>query len=119
MNDTPKLTHPWLVAVWPGMGNVALSAGYYLLDKLGMHLIAEYEADDLFDVDHVEVKDGILQTGRRPRNRLFLWTDLAPVCSRKCRIFSLSCLPPRRRWRSWMPSAPLQESNSTLSIARF
>jgi uncharacterized protein len=75
MAERLKLNHPWLVAVWPGMGNVALSAGYYLLAKLGMHVIAEYEARDLFDVDHVEVKEGIIQAGRRPRNRFFVWTD--------------------------------------------
>jgi proteasome assembly chaperone (PAC2) family protein len=75
MAETLKLNHPRLVAVWPGMGNVAVSAGIYLLAKLSMQLIAEYEANDLFDVEHVEVKEGIIQTGRRPRNRFFLWTD--------------------------------------------
>ena len=70
-----QLNHPWLVAVWPGMGHVALNAGIYLLAKLGMHAIAEFEASDLFDVDQVEVKLGIIQAGQRPRNRLFLWTD--------------------------------------------
>jgi proteasome assembly chaperone (PAC2) family protein len=75
MTEKPQVNHPWLVAVWPGMGNVALNAGVYLLAKLDMRLIAEYEAIDLFDVDHVEVKDGLIQPGRRPRNRLFLWTD--------------------------------------------
>ncbi|MFN4259760.1 MAG: PAC2 family protein [Gemmataceae bacterium] len=75
MTDKSTLNHPWLVAVWPGMGNVGLSAGYYLMAKLDMHLIAEMEAGDLFDVNHVEVKDGIIQTARRPRHRFFLWTD--------------------------------------------
>jgi proteasome assembly chaperone (PAC2) family protein len=75
MSDKPQLTHPWLVAVWPGMGNVALNAGIYLLARLDMNVIAELEAADLFDVDHVEVKDGIIQPGRRPRNRFFLWRD--------------------------------------------
>jgi uncharacterized protein len=75
MPEKPQLNHPWLVAVWPGMGHVALNAGVYLLAKLGMNLIAEFEAGDLFDVDHVEVKEGIIQTGRHPRNRLFVWTD--------------------------------------------
>jgi hypothetical protein len=75
MAEKLQLRHPWLVAVWPGMGHVALNAGVYLLAKLGMNLIAEFEASALFDVDQVEVKDGIIQTGRRPRNRLFLWTD--------------------------------------------
>ena len=75
MAETPKLHHPWLVAVWPGMGGVALSAGYYLLAKLDMSVLAEFEANDLFDIDHIEVKEGIVRTGRRPRNRLFVWTD--------------------------------------------
>ncbi len=75
MAEQRQLNHPWLVAVWPGMGNVALTAGYYLLAKLEMDLIAEFESRDLFDVDHVEVKEGIIQTGRLPRNRFFVWTD--------------------------------------------
>src|SRR5256885_970408 len=57
------------------MGAVALNAGVYLLAKLGMSVIAEFDAGDLFDVDQVEVKDGIIQPARRPRNRFFLWTD--------------------------------------------
>lgn len=75
MAEQQKLNHPWLVAVWPGMGNVAISAGYYLLAKLGMHVIAEFEAEGLFDVNHVEVKKGIIETGTLPRNRFFAWTD--------------------------------------------
>ena len=75
MAEKLKLNHPWLVAVWPGMGHVALNAGYYLLAKLEMHVIAEFEVADLFDVDHVEVKEGRIQTVEHPRNRFFLWTD--------------------------------------------
>ncbi|GIW82251.1 MAG: hypothetical protein KatS3mg105_4058 [Gemmatales bacterium] len=70
-----KLNHPWLVAVWPGMGHVALSAGYYLMSKLGMYAVAELSANELFDVDFVEVKGGLIQPGRRPRSRFFLWND--------------------------------------------
>jgi proteasome assembly chaperone (PAC2) family protein len=75
MAEKLQLHNPWLIAVWPGMGGVALNAGYYLLAKLDMHVIAEYEARDLFDVDQVEVKQGIIQPGRLPRNRFFVWTD--------------------------------------------
>ena len=75
MSDPLKLNHPWLVAAWPGMGAVALNAAVYLLAKLRMRLTAELEASDLFDVEHVEVKDGIVQSGRRPSNRFFVWTD--------------------------------------------
>jgi proteasome assembly chaperone (PAC2) family protein len=70
-----QLNQPWLVAVWPGMGHVALNAGVYLLSKLGMTELAEFEAGEAFDVDAVEVKGGILHPVRRPRNRFFTWTD--------------------------------------------
>src|SRR5262245_36335753 len=75
MPEARKLTKPWLVAVWPGMGHVAISAGYYLMAKLGMHAVAEFRAEELFDVDHVEVKNGLIRTGRLPRNRFFAWAD--------------------------------------------
>jgi proteasome assembly chaperone (PAC2) family protein len=75
MAEKLELTHPWLVAVWPGMGQVALNAGIYLLSKLGMNAFAEYDTSELFDIDQVEVKDGLIQPGRRPRNRFFVWYD--------------------------------------------
>src|SRR5262245_11235467 len=75
MAEKLGLNHPWLVAIWPGMGHVALNAGVYLLAKLSMNVIAELEATELFDLEHVEVKEGIVQTPRRPRNRFFLWTE--------------------------------------------
>jgi proteasome assembly chaperone (PAC2) family protein len=75
MPETPQLKQPWLVAVWPGMGHVAINAGVYLLAKLRMTLIAELDAAELFDIEHVEVKDGLVQLARRPRNRFFVWRD--------------------------------------------
>lgn len=77
MPDEERLTKPWLVAAWPGMGHVAVSAGYYLMAKLGMHQVAELAAQELFDVEHVEVKAGIIHTGRLPRSRFFAWRDPA------------------------------------------
>ncbi len=75
MSELPNLKRPWLLAVWPGMGNVALSAGYYLMAKLGMHVLAEFSPRELFDVDHVEVKNGLIRPGGLPRNRCFVWSD--------------------------------------------
>ena len=87
-----NLTRPWLVAVWPGMGHVALNAGYYLLAKLGMDVAAELEAGDLFDIDHVEVKGGRIQPARRPRNRFFVWND--PQGERDLVVFLGEAQPP-------------------------
>jgi proteasome assembly chaperone (PAC2) family protein len=72
-----QLKNPWLVAVWPGMGHVAISAGYYMLAKLGMQLVAEFSPRELFEVEHVEVKQGLLRLGRLPRSRFFAWRDPA------------------------------------------
>lgn len=75
MAEPLKLNKPWLVACWPGMGHVAISAGYYLMAKLGMHVLAEFSAAALFDIEHVEVKDGLIHTTRLPRSRFFAWTN--------------------------------------------
>jgi hypothetical protein len=32
---------------------------------------------ELFDVEHVEVKEGVISMGRMPRSRLFAWTETA------------------------------------------
>jgi len=76
MANNLKLNRPWLVAVWPGMGQVAITAGYYLMAKLGMHQFAELSARELFDVEHVEVKGGLIRPAALPRSRLFVWNDL-------------------------------------------
>lgn len=75
MANEENLKAPWLVAAWPGMGGVGISAAYYLMAKLGMHLLAEFPAREFFDLENVEVKDGLISTGRLPRSRLFLWKD--------------------------------------------
>lgn len=75
MTEYEKLNRPWMIAVWPGMGRVAISAGYYLMAKLGVHLLAEFRPLDLFDVEDVEVKGGLVRTGRLPRSRFFVWRN--------------------------------------------
>jgi len=96
MADEFKLKSPWLVAVWPGMGNVAISAGYYLMAKLGMHFLAEFPAQELFDVEHVEVKNGLIHTGRLPRSRFFVWND--PSGRHDLVVFIGEAQPPRGRY---------------------
>ncbi len=73
--EAQQLNKPWFVAVWPGMGQVAISAGYYLMAKLGMHVFAEFSPRELFDVEHVEVHEGLIRSARLPRSRCFLWRD--------------------------------------------
>lgn len=96
MPDQPKLEKPWMVAVWPGMGHVAISAGYYLMAKLGMHGLAEFSPRDVFDIDHVDVKAGLIKSGRLPRSRLFVWND--PRKERDLVVFIGEAQPPLGRY---------------------
>ncbi|MDE2489933.1 MAG: PAC2 family protein [Elusimicrobia bacterium] len=68
----------WLVTAWPGMGGVAISAVVYLLSKLRMRQVREFDARDLFELDEAEVEDGLVRAARLPRSRLFLAEDAAP-----------------------------------------
>jgi uncharacterized protein len=94
MSAEPKLHDPWLVAAWPGMGGVSITAGYYLMAKLGMHLLLEFPAAEFFDIDQVEVKDGLIIAKRLPRSRLFLWND--PKGERDLIVFIGEAQPPAR-----------------------
>jgi hypothetical protein len=59
------------------MGQVALTAGYYLMSRLHMDEMEPLPTKDLFDVEHVDVKDGLVGPVRVPQNHLFLWKDPA------------------------------------------
>jgi len=83
---------PWLVAVWPGMGQVAVSAGYYLMAKLEMRALAEVAARELFDVEQIEVKAGLIRPGRLPRNQFFIGKD--PTGERDIIVFIGESQPP-------------------------
>ena len=96
MTDEQKLNQPWMVAAWPGMGNVALSAAYYLMSKLEMHGLAELRLDELFDVDYVDVSQGSITMGRRARNRFFVWID--PAKKHDIIVFIGEAQPPLGRY---------------------
>ncbi len=97
MAETPKLNHPWLIAVWPGMGQVGLGAGYFLMAKLKAEQTAEFAAPDLFDVEQIGVKRGLILPIRLPKSRLFLWRD--PQQRRDLLIFLGEAQPPLGKLR--------------------
>ena len=89
MADAPER---WLVAAWPGLGEVATTAAVYLLSKLRMQQVAEFKARDLFELESVEVNDGLLRAARLPRSRLFLWRN--PAGGREIVVFLGEAQPP-------------------------
>jgi len=80
MSETGPFDHlrsPWLIAAWPGMGKVALSAAGYLIETLPAQPVGEFEGFDPshFDLERVRVQEGVVLPGRLPRNRLYLWRN--------------------------------------------
>ena len=63
----------WLVAAWPGMGNVAVIAAGYLIRKLNLKPVAEMPtgAGEHFDLQGVEVSEGVVTAPRLPRSVFF------------------------------------------------
>ena len=68
---------PWLIAGWPGMGNVAIIAAGYLIHQLGMKQVAELPSGGHFDIDNIAVKDGVVQAARWPRGFFYRWSNPA------------------------------------------
>jgi len=76
MADTPAKREPMLVAAWPGMGNVSIIAAGYLVQKLGMKPVAELSARGQFDIEHVDVKGGVIATPQLPRSVIYRAVDV-------------------------------------------
>lgn len=79
---TPPPASPqrkWLVAAWPGMGNVAVIAAGYLIQKLALRPVAELGTPGLFDIKDVEIEKGVITTPRQPRSLLFRMPEPTPA----------------------------------------
>ncbi|GMV96072.1 MAG: PAC2 family protein [Phycisphaerae bacterium] len=75
MAKTTELRDPWLVAVWPGMGSVAVLAGSHLVQQLGAEPVAALSASEFFELQSVQVKDGLASPAPLPRSLFFEWRD--------------------------------------------
>src|SRR5262245_48727684 len=92
MADTANQRELWLVAAWPGLGNVGVGAAAYLINKLNARLSHELPARDVFDLGHIDVADGLARAGRLPRSMFFEWRD--PKAPRDLLIFIGEAQPP-------------------------
>lgn len=69
--DKPDLKNPFLIAAWPGMGNVAITAVNYLKDKLGAKLLGEMPSLDYFASTGAVVANQIIRQPEKPINQFF------------------------------------------------
>ncbi|MBI4846022.1 MAG: hypothetical protein HY810_06070, partial [Candidatus Omnitrophica bacterium] len=57
-NKKPKVKNPYLLAAWPGMGNVAIRAAEFLCDNLQPVEFAELNASGFFYPHDAWIVDG-------------------------------------------------------------
>ena len=68
MSEITSHRDKWLVAAWPGMGNVGMIAAGFLVHKLGAKVVGEVAAEGFFDIEQVGVKGGVILPPRLPRS---------------------------------------------------
>ncbi len=73
----PRLRSPYLICVWPGMGDVAFKAAAYLVEKLGAEEFARIKPDGFFYQTGSVVKDGHLSIPELPRGTFYFWKNKA------------------------------------------
>jgi len=91
MSEKLPPLRPWLIAAWPGMGNVALIAASHLVQQLHMTEIEELPPGPHFDVTDVEVRDGQVLPVRLPRGVFFGWKN--PGAGRDLVVFISEAQP--------------------------
>src|SRR4030042_703449 len=71
----PKLKNPYLIAAWPGMGEVAFKAAMYLVNKLKAEVLAEIPGRDFFYLTGSLVREGILDAPELPLSKFYFWKN--------------------------------------------
>ncbi len=75
LQKEPRLKSPYMVAAWPGMGNVALKAATYLKEKLGAEEFGEIEPAGFFHPVGASIRSNIVETPRFPKSKFYYWID--------------------------------------------
>ena len=75
INKRPRLKKPYLVAAWPGMGDVAFKAATYLVEKLKAEEFAEIPPEDFFYLTGSSIQDGVLELPQLPQSKFYYWKN--------------------------------------------
>jgi proteasome assembly chaperone (PAC2) family protein len=71
----PKLKNPYLIAAWPGMGEVAFKATSYLIDKLGAEEFARILPGNFFYLTQSVIQEGRLILPEAPYSKFYYWKN--------------------------------------------
>jgi len=62
-----------MLASWPGIGDVSLTAAKYLVEKLNAAEIGEIEPVNFFEPVGVTVKENVVESPRFPESKFYYW----------------------------------------------
>jgi proteasome assembly chaperone (PAC2) family protein len=62
-----------LLASWPGIGDVSITAAKYIVDKLSAVEIGEIEPVNFFEPVGVTVKQNVVESPRFPESKFYYW----------------------------------------------
>ncbi len=63
----------FMLASWPGIGDVSLTAAKYLVEKLNAVEIGEIDPVSFFEPVGVTVKDNVVESPRFPESKFYYW----------------------------------------------
>lgn len=69
----PRPKKCFMLASWPGIGDVSLTAAKYLVEKLKAVEIGEIEPVEFFEPVGVAVKDNLVESPRFPESKFYYW----------------------------------------------
>lgn len=92
-NPAPR---PWLVAAWPGMGNVAVIAANVLINELGLEPALAIGPAGFFDIAEVQVVNGLVERPEMPRSIIHRGKD--PATGRMLIVFTAQAQPTYNLW---------------------
>jgi len=75
LHKHPRAKTCFMLASWPGIGNVSLIAAKYLVEKLNAAEIGEIYAPAFFEPMGVTVRDNIAEAPHFPENKFYYWQD--------------------------------------------
>ena len=69
----PRPRNCFMLASWPGIGDVSLTAAKYLVEKLNATEIGEIEPIHFFEPMGVTVRDNVVERPRFPESKFYYW----------------------------------------------
>lgn len=71
----PRLRNPYLICVWPGMGEVAFKAATYLVDKLKAEEFAQIPPAEFFYLTGSVIQKSIINVPQLPYSKFYYWKN--------------------------------------------